>query len=351
MAAQHSFIVTARDTESDGQFGTDPGALQFLRIKPGAKDYSPADALSTERWRTALIKSANGPENAVSGKTGNVLIFLHGYNNDRSAVLWRTRELQRTLSEAGWAGVVVAFDWPSDNSTLGYLEDRADAAQVADRIVTELLPLLVPLVRESSTGTVRDPDPACKIDVHMIGHSTGAFVAIEAFARAQSRGELFKSDWRLGQLVFIAGDVAASSLARDDSWAQPMMDRVVRLTNYSNGHDAVLGASNAKRLGMAPRAGRVGAAAPAHAKVVNVDCSSYFETLNPESARFNGTFCHSWHIGDPAFALDLALTLEASSDRHVLPTRRIDERGLALQPAQRLPFAHLWLKEKREDCV
>lgn len=349
MAVPTSYIVTARDTLADGQFGTEPGSLQFLRVKPAAKDYSPDDATSAERWRTALIKAADGEEDEITGKTGNVLIFLHGYNNGRAEVLWRTRELQRTLSEAGWNGVVVAFDWPSANSTLGYLEDRRDAAQVADLIVTELLPLLVPQVRETGNGPVRDPDPDCRIDVHMIGHSTGAFVAIEAFARAQSRGELFKSDWRLGQLAFIGGDVAAASLARDDSWARPMMDRVVRLTNYSNGHDAVLGASNAKRLGMAPRAGRVGAAMPAHPKVVNVDCTAYFETLNPEAARYNGTFCHSWHIGDPAFALDLALTLEASSDRMALPTRRIEGPRLVLQPAQRLPFAHLWMQDGRVD--
>lgn len=349
MASRSCFIVTARNIESDGQFGAEPGELRFLSVKPGATDYGPGHAISRERWRTAVIKAADGVEDEITGKSGNVLIFLHGYNNDREAVLWRTRELQSTLSAAGWQGVVVAFDWPSDNSTLGYLEDRYDAAQVAELMVTELLPLLVPLERQTGNGTVRDPDPACKIDVHMIGHSTGAFVAIEAFARAQTRGELFKSDWRLGQLAFIAGDVAASGLSRDDSWARPMMDRVVRLTNYSNGHDAVLGVSNAKRLGLAPRAGRVGAPAPSHPKVVNVDCTAYFETLNPEHARFNGTFCHSWHVGDMNFALDLALTLEGGSDRHALPTRRSDGQGLLLQPAQRLPFSDLWMMAKNGD--
>lgn len=349
MAVKTSFIVSARDTRADGSFGTEPGELQFLSVKASASDYGPAQAISRERWRAALIKAADGDEDEITGKTGNVLIFLHGYNNDREAVLWRTRELQSTLSAVGWKGVVVAFDWPSDNSTLGYLEDRHDAAQVADRIVTELLPMLVPLERQTGNGTVRDPDPECKIDVHMVGHSTGAFVAIEAFARAQTRGELFKSDWRLGQLAFIAGDVAASSLAREDSWARPMLDRVVRLTNYSNGHDAVLGASNAKRLGLAPRAGRVGAPDSAHPKVVNVDCTRYFETLNPKQARFNGTFCHSWHVGDLTWALDFALTLEASSDRHALPTRKSGGDGLELQPAQRLAHAGLWMMKKNGD--
>ena len=344
MANPTTYIVTARDVLDDGSYGEEPGDLMFHALKPGAKDSSPTTASADpQAWRTRLIAAADGEEDTITGRTGNVLLFVHGYNNTRADVLWRTRTLQQTLAAAGWAGVVVAFDWPSGNSVLGYLEDRSDATAVADTIVTQLLPMLVPMTRETPNGTVRDPDPSCRIDVHLIGHSTGAFVAIEAFARAQAHGDLFKSDWHLGQLAFIGGDVAASCLAAGDSWARPMMDRVIRVTNYSNGHDAVLGASNAKRLGLSPRAGRVGAAAPAHAKVANVDCTRYFETIDPKKASYAGTFCHSWHIGDAVFALDLALTLEASSDRRALATRADGGGGtLHLQPADRPAFSGLW---------
>lgn len=37
-----------------------------------------------------------------------------------------------------------------------------------------------------------------------------------------------------------------------------MFGRILRLTNYRNGFDDVLGVSNAKRLGTASHAGRVG---------------------------------------------------------------------------------------------
>ncbi|HWP24376.1 MAG TPA: hypothetical protein VNM15_09405, partial [Candidatus Binatia bacterium] len=49
-----------------------------------------------------------------------------------------------------------------------------------------------------------------------------------------------------------------------DRRAAPMFRRIMRLTNYQNPYDYVLAASNAKRLGVAPRAGRVGLAANAH---------------------------------------------------------------------------------------
>jgi hypothetical protein len=45
---------------------------------------------------------------------------------------------------------------------------------------------------------------------------------------------------------------------------------------------------------------------------------------------FKGTFNHSWHIGDEAFALDLALTLEGSIDRNHLPTRTVKNGALSL---------------------
>ena len=255
---------------------------------------------------------------------GSVLVFVHGYNNDIQTVLWRTRKLQETLAHQGWKGVVVGFDWPSDNSTLNYHEDRSDAAQVALQLVTECLGLLV------AGQKPRHGKRACQLDVHLIGHSTGAYAIMEAFAQAENYGQYYKEDWRLGQVVFIGGDVAAKSLLLDNAWSNPMYKRIMRLTNYSNGYDEVLAVSNAKRLGVRPRAGRVGLPAGADPKAVNVDCATYFLTKNPATSDFRGTFCHSWHIGDPQFALDLALTLEGGIDREKLPTRVRLADGLAL---------------------
>ena len=121
-----------------------------------------------------------------------------------------------------------------------------------------------------------------------------------------------------------------------------MFERTVRLTNYSNRHDKVLGVSNAKRLGTSPRVGRVGLPANPHSKSINVDCTSYFATKDPSKSVFNGTFNHSWHIGDLVFALDLALTLEGEIDRHALPTRGKTDEGLVLKPGTRPTFQAAW---------
>ena len=130
--------------------------------------------------------------------------------------------------------------------------------------------------------------------------------------------------------MFIGGDVSSASLAASSDWAVPMFDRILRLTNYSNRFDKVLGVFNMKRLGTTPRAGRVGLPQDVPIKAVNVDCSEYFKTKDPKHSVFVGNFNQSWHIGDPEFALDLAQTLEGEIDRQAIPTRRDDPGGLAL---------------------
>ncbi|WP_341675535.1 alpha/beta fold hydrolase [Niveibacterium sp. SC-1] len=333
MAAKRStFVICARNVGADNQFGGEPAEISFLRVPAGKDRYDAGLAMKADSWRKYLMAAADGEEDELTGLRGNILVFIHGYNNDIPTIVWRTRKLQETLDDAGWKGVVVAFDWPCENSTLNYLEDRSDAASVADKLVSDVIPMLVSA-----------PDAACVLNVHLIGHSTGAYVIQEAFSRATTKGELFRAEWRIAQVVLIGGDIAADSLDASSQWSGPMFDRIVRLTNYQNRHDSVLGVSNAKRLGTSPRVGRVGLTAQAHSKCVNVDCTHYFEGKDPTHSDFQGTFCHSWHIGDPTFALDLALTLEADIDRLALPTRARGIDGLALQPGLRPQFQSQWL--------
>lgn len=330
-----NFIITTRELSSKGRFLNEPGPTNFLRVPKGLRSYDSSHIVkSRDRWRLAVRAAADGVEDEITGTTGDVLVFVHGYNNDMNAITWRTETLQSTLNRQGWKGLVIAFDWPSDNSTLNYLEDRADAATVADRMVTDAIGLLV--------EAQQDTEHPCKINVHLLGHSTGAYVIMEAFAQAQKKGNLFKSDWRVAQVALIGGDIASDSIKQNSEWSRPLFDRCVRLTNYSNQFDKVLGVSNAKRLGTSPRVGRVGLPHEANPKAVNVNCSAYFSTKDPTKSEFNGTFNHSWHIGDQVFALDLAMSLEAEIDRAALPTRDDSTGSLVLRPGQRPAFQKAW---------
>lgn len=330
------YVISARRINSKkNQFEPEPGALTFLKIPRQAPVPTPEHRASTQAakqaWLSDVRALADREPNPLSvSPAGDVLVFIHGYNNDLEIIMQRQRQLAKDLHDEGWRGVVIGFDWPSDDSTLNYLEDRQDASKTALELVRGIKVLQ------------QGQDQGCVTNVHLIGHSTGAYVIMEAMAQAEKDGELFRSGWRIGQVAFIGGDVASSSLGLDSQWSAPLFNRIMRLTNYANPFDSVLAVSNAKRLGTAPRAGRVGLPSNSHPKAVNVHCGAYFQRLNPQEQTFFGTFNHSWHIGNRVFARDLAMTLEGAIDRHALPTRVRDEHGLSLQDATRPAFQQFW---------
>ncbi len=347
--AEHAYVFTARDIKGkgkDARFTAEPGDVMFLKVPTTTRNgrlvagYGPGHRIGKDQWFEEVADLADGMKDATLERQGHVVVFVHGYNNDIPIVHSRMVQLQLDLAAEDFHGLVVAFDWPSDDSTLNYLEDRWDAAEVALQLVRHGIE---PLAARQRAG--------CDLNVHLLGHSTGAYVIMEAFTDAQKSKKLFKSDWRVAQVAFIGGDVSRDSLSPDSDWSGPMYSRIMRLTNYSNGFDDVLAVSNAKRLGVAPRAGRVGLPIPCHGKAGNVDCTAFFEKLDPKRQPAFGTFCHSWHIGNRTWTRDFAMTMEGRIDRSAIPTRRIDgARGLLLQEGKRPRNEASWLEE-RADVV
>ncbi len=336
-----NYIISARKRAGDALIA-EPGPIKFLKVPAALDSYDARQAISSAKdWVAEVQGLADGDENPNSiGPRGDVLIFVHGYNNDIPTVLKRIRQLRADMRAEGWHGEIVAFDWPSDNQTLNYLEDRSDAAAVASELVTKGIRLLK---QSQQTG--------CQTNVHLIGHSTGCYVIMDAFAQSDKQGDLFKADWRIGQVAFIGGDVSTDSLSLASDWNQPMFRRIMRLTNYSNPFDSVLAVSNAKRLGVAPRVGRVGLPPVVNAKAVDVNCGEYFKTVNPAAQPQIGSWTHSWHIGNRVFARDLAMTLEGAIDRHAIPTRRDEGGKLVLQDRPRPAFQDAWnVKADAQDA-
>jgi len=346
---EHAYVFTARNLKGKGKdacFVAEPGEVRFLKVptvfkgKKLVAGYGPQHVIDQDQWFEEVADLADGMKDETLDRPGHVVVFVHGYNNDIPIVHSRTVQLQMDLEAEDFHGLAIAFDWPSDDSTLNYLEDRWDAADVALKLVDAGI---APLAARQRAG--------CDINVHLLGHSTGAYVIMEAFTNAQKSKKLFKSDWRVAQVAFIGGDVSRDSLAPDSDWSGPLFSRIMRLTNYSNGFDNVLAVSNAKRLGVSPRAGRVGLPNPAHGKSGNVDCTPFFEKLDPKKQPAFGTFCHGWHIGNRVWTRDFAMTLEGRIDRSAIPTRRCDSpRGLVLQDGKRPPQEAAWLEE-RADAV
>lgn len=149
-----------------------------------------------------------------------------------------------------------------------------------------------------------------------------AFVIREAFDHADD-GQATATSWTAGQLVLIAGDVSAVSFSAPDPETESTYRHCYRLTNYFNGYDEVLQISNVKRVGLAPRVGRVGLPLDAPEKATNVNCSSYFRATYPGigDAQADLGRSHSWYFSDATSQRDLAITLKGTIDRSVIPTR------------------------------
>lgn len=329
------YLISTRAISND-QFVAQIGSVRFLRVPRNAPVPTPSMVTRSARDQALWVKEVqdiadgNPNQNSIS-IAGDVLVFIHGYNNGLDIIMQRQRQLAKDLEAEGWKGIVIGFDWPSGNETLAYWEDRSRAASVA-----------IQLVRNCVTVLAKGQEKDCVTNVHLLCHSTGAYVAMEAFVQAEKDGDLFKSNWRVSQVAFIAADVASSSLSVTDDWSKPLFKRILRLTNYSNPNDSVLAASNAKRLGVAPRAGRVGLPDDANSKAVDVDCGDYFRTLDPKKSTYFGDFTHSWHIGNRVFARDLAMTIEGAVDRKAIPTRVLANGHLSLIDAPRPPFMEQW---------
>ncbi|TVM03584.1 MAG: hypothetical protein CV087_04545 [Candidatus Brocadia sp. WS118] len=316
------FVMCAR-SEKNGKFISEPGPSRFLLV-PDEEIPSPKHAIGKpEVWFKKLRKAAVwGKDQRRNGDRGDILVFIHGYYNSLDIVMQRHRRLIADLQEVGYKGAIMSFDWPSADSALNYLEDRHDAKHTAMQLVTDGIRIL------SSEQT-----PDCTINIHLLGHSTGAYVIREAFDDADD-ASLANNSWIVSQVVFIGGDISSASLNQGNSSTESLYLHATRVTNYSNLRDSVLKLSNAKRMGISPRVGRIGMPDDAPVKAINIDCTEYFGRLESDDDLRKrdqreeiGAFDHSWHIGNIVFARDLFETLKGDLDRTEIPTRRRGDDG------------------------
>lgn len=293
-----------------GAFGNEPGGVTFLAVPEDAAAPLPGHRIAKRAWVEAVTQRAiNGQNMVTRSLLGDILFFVHGFNTPQETMLARHRLLQAGLAAHGWDGAVVSFDWPCASSALNYLEDRTDAKLSA-----------LKLVDEGIASFARIQRPECEINMHILAHSVGAFVVREAFDDADDRPSVAHNAWSVSQTAFIGADVSSGSLAADNSKSSSLYRHTVRLTNYFNPFDAALSLSNVKRVGVAPRAGRIGLPPDPPDKAVNVDCGPHY-AIHKDTFETTGHPSHTWYFHDPLFLRDLAFTLNGKIDRGSIPTR------------------------------
>lgn len=203
-AVQTIYVATTRKPDPEGGFGVDRSEeTHFLRydlsIPPNRKlgeinwppAYRQADpardflTLRAERYRDETAFRA-GISQAMARQGGDVVVFVHGYNNNFAEGLYRVGQFAHDLK---LPGVVVHYAWPSAAEPLGYVYDR-DSALFARDGLEALLDQL------SRAGARR---------ILLVAHSMGSALTMEALRTAalRDRGAI----GRVSGVILISPDI------------------------------------------------------------------------------------------------------------------------------------------------
>lgn len=301
------YMITLRN--ADGSDGL--AAPRYITFVDAA---SPEVTFGSGAWVNQLIGEfpvAGPSQDGVPQRVGDVLFLVHGFNVSHEAARAFHLKCVVALAAAGWRGKLISFDWPSDGLVFAYLPDRNNARAAASALVTSAISLLE-LTQQSG----------CTISVHVLAHSMGGFVVQQAFTWSYQD---VPPDWSVGQLIFASADVDQSVFSTGNFSAAKFAQHGGRLTAYCNRYDKALLVSNAKRLDLAPRMGRVGLPDDAPAMMCEVDCSELFEKVYPSlEDDLSPVITHSFYFDQPEFWRDVVLTLAGGIDRRIFPTRLPD---------------------------
>ena len=202
---------------------TSEAALSVHRIDLSSDNGGSLIAEARER----LSRAARFPKQA--------LIYVHGYNNTFDDAVRRAAQIGYDLE---FDGITAAFAWPARSGVAAYMGDRDRAATAA--------PFLLHMLETLGQAF---PD----VKVHIIGHSTGGEVILNALERLADRsanGPRVK----LGEVILAHADVNTTRL----SAVMPSLRKLgVTVTSYSSGEDRAMLASDwmrgdGARVGGAP---------------------------------------------------------------------------------------------------
>jgi esterase/lipase superfamily enzyme len=308
------YIFTCR-LNRKGAFTHAVGATSFCKVPQAAIEMTPEHKVTKADWVKTIMRETSRDD------CGDIIVYVHGYNVDASEMLRAHRNIRNGLKKQGYKGTLISFDWPSDGNALAYAVDRIKAKLTA-----------LALVEDGIASFTRSIRPNCHVKMHILAHSMGCLVVREAFDLADDTAGIAAVNWSVSQVMFVAADISAKSLSDGSSRSGSLMLHTQRLTNYYSHFDEILSLSEVKRIGVAPRAGRVGIPAPENSKSVDVYCGAYFD--KHKSRLGNAlTRSHNWYFDDPAFLKDVVYVTEGRIDRNRIPTRApTSEGGLALKP-------------------
>ncbi|MCF2872909.1 alpha/beta hydrolase [Octadecabacter sp. G9-8] len=255
--------------------------------------------------------------------SGDVLIWVHGFNTSRSIALATTKKIKATVTGQGFQGTVISYDWPtsSENGLRGlfnrlfglqrmYKKDKDTANAMDDTLIKDLKFLF----------------DAPGINVHIMAHSMGCYLTTLGIRHAES---WLGNSVPFGQIIMGAADVDQVSLVDDDWFGKSINRRCQRVTHYHSTDDDILDVGGQVMYGGSKRSGRHGLKANAPDRFVDVSMAERFNKQHPNQEL---RLSHNWYLHDDIVLRDAAITL-GGQDAGAMPTRNGSASGWNINKA------------------
>lgn len=288
-----TYLISTRAIENNS-FLNEPGATHYLYIPDSEDTIQTSHVIQAQQ---TLSASKVWLSKIADHHPDNIVIYVHGYNYCHEQLLHHLRIFQKELTNKGFKGIVIGFDWPSAKNLVNYIEDRMDAKKCAAKLIQDCI---LPILQYQ------------KVNIHLLAHSTGAYIVKKAFEQTQN---ISHTQYKLDKIIFFAGDVSQQEIKQEPTKSMILTHCNV-LINYSNQKDEALEAANSIRLGLAPRVGQVGLAKGMPPICINKSFTAHFKKiavhgpnkiLDPIDYAY---FSHMWYFEDPIWLQDIANTFQ-----------------------------------------
>lgn len=177
--------VTTRGSNPTERAAVETVSKHGLRFR----NMSLSSKIEDTDFRLSDIKTVNG----------DVLLFVHGYNNSRSAALERLGQMSLRLRQFGLEPTGIAFTWPSAGRTGEYLQDLQASNYSRDALAN----LFLSLAQNSEVKRV-----------FVAAHSMGAWLTMESLRQVALSGSAGAVIDKLAKLDLIHADLDMDVFAK-----------------------------------------------------------------------------------------------------------------------------------------
>jgi esterase/lipase superfamily enzyme len=239
----------------------------------------------------------------------DMLLLVHGFNNDFEQVTAAYLNFAGQIRSAGFDGNILGFTWPSYGAWFQYFGDVEQVEYAAFGLLNFLLAFR-PLLGEKK--------------FHVNTHSMGAHLlirALAAYSRIDAIAEPLPDRFIIDEMSFFAADVSNEILEKGED-GNIAVGEASRLTSYFSYRDPVLGISQV--VNRDGRLGLAGAQRPNRLprNAFQIDCSTLIES-------------HSGYRGSKDVMADLVEVLRGTDSNEIEDRRTTgDKNTFALGPEE-----------------